>query len=100
MYRRQRQILLSSYLNEIKKIIRSLLVLSLLSMNIGSDQVSKQLIRENISADENVQFLRNHLTVTKLANGGAFLSFGDFLSKPLRNIFLSILSLNALSLPL
>jgi len=83
-----------------KKIIRSLLVLSLISMNIGCDQFSKQFVRKNIAADESFQFLSNHVTITKLENRGAFLSLGDSLAKPLRNVILSVLPLLALTLGL
>jgi signal peptidase II len=76
------------------------MVLALISMNIGCDQVSKQLVRENVATDESFQFLSNHLTVTRLENRGAFLSLGDSLASPLRNVILSVLPLLALTLGL
>jgi signal peptidase II len=79
-----------------KKITRLLLVLSVILVNIGCDQVSKNMIRQRIDTDENIHLLGNHLTVTKVENTGAFLSIGDSLSTSVRHILLSLLPLLAL----
>jgi signal peptidase II len=81
-----------------KSIIRIVLILSVISANIGCDQVSKKMVRDNISTDENIRLLSNHLIITRLENTGAFLSMGDSLSKPIRNILLALLPLLALSI--
>ena len=78
-------------------IIRTILILSIVSLNIGCDQISKQLVRHNISTEESLHFLGNHLMVTRLENTGAFLSAGDTLSGLSRKIILAILPLAALA---
>lgn len=57
--------------------IRIILILLTVSVNIGCDQVSKSIVREKIGYGETIQYLDNHLTLTKVENTGAFLSLGD-----------------------
>jgi len=42
---------------------------------------------------DQIGFLHNHITLSKVENSGAFLSFGDSLSKPLKIILLNLLPL-------
>ncbi|HXB43865.1 MAG TPA: signal peptidase II [Puia sp.] len=83
-----------------KKIFRITIVLLLIFTNIGCDQVSKKIIRNNISENQTIGILRNHLIVMRVENAGAFLSFGDSLSKTVKNILLRILPLIALTIAL
>lgn len=80
-----------------KGIFRTLLVLSVIITNIGCDQVSKKIVRSNVSANENIAIIDNHLTVTRVENSGAFLSVGDALPKTIKNILLSVLPLLVLA---
>ncbi len=83
-----------------KKIFRITIVLLLILTNIGCDQVSKKIIRHNISENQTIGILRNHLIVMRVENAGAFLSFGDSLSKTVKNILLRVLPLIALTIAL
>jgi signal peptidase II len=83
-----------------KKIFRITIVLLLIFTNIGCDQVSKKIIRHNISENQTIGILRNHLIVMRVENAGAFLSFGDSLSKTVKNILLRVLPLIALTIAL
>jgi signal peptidase II len=76
-----------------KGIFRILLILSIIVTNIGCDQVSKKIVRNKMAADENISFIGNHLTVTRVENSGAFLSLGDALPRATKNILLSVLPL-------
>ncbi len=67
-------------------------------MNIGCDQVSKNIVREKVNYGENITLLANHLTVTKVENTGAFLSLGESLPPILKNILLLIVPLMAIVL--
>lgn len=69
------------------KFIRYTLLTLLIAVNIGCDQVSKSIVRENLDAHSNIQLLDDHLTLTKVENTGAFLSAGDALP-PLAKTFL------------
>ena len=82
----------------IKKILRTLTILVILSSNIGCDQISKSIVRQRIQYNEELSFVGNHLTLTKIENTGAFLSLGHSMPKILKIIFLTILPLIVLGL--
>ena len=81
-----------------KGITRTVLILLVVILNIGCDQVSKRIVRNEVSADESIAVIGNHLTVTHVENSGAFLSIGDAMPKAAKNILLSALPLIALIL--
>jgi signal peptidase II len=72
-----------------------LLILLLLGINIGCDQVSKSIVRHKIGVYEQYSCLHHHVTLQWVENTGAFLSLGDKLTGPLRMILLNILPLLA-----
>ena len=78
-----------------KNVLRNTL-LSIVLCHIGCDQVSKEAVRNNISVGEIINVIDNHLVLTHVENTGAFLSLGGDLSKPARNILLSLLPILAL----
>ncbi len=71
-------------------------MLAVIIINIGCDQVSKKIVRQNIKPYETIHLLSDHLTVTHVENAGAFLSVGDSLPKTAKNILLSLLPVIAL----
>jgi signal peptidase II len=73
--------------------LRAFLILLILSITIGCDQVSKKIVREKLTDYQTVELLHNHLTIERVENTGAFLSLGDSASKPLRIIFLDVIPL-------
>jgi signal peptidase II len=82
------------------RLIKTILILSIVIINIGCDQVSKKIVRQNINPYQTIQLLSNHLTLTRVENTGAFLSTGDSLPKTAKNILLSLLPLLAIALGL
>jgi signal peptidase II len=76
-----------------KKTLRTLLFLTILGVNIGCDQVSKTIVRQHIDYGQKIELVKNHLTLTKVENTGAFLSLGNSLPDPLKLILLTILPL-------
>lgn len=78
---------------KIKPALRTLLIVVILASNIGCDQVTKKIVRQNISYHEQIVLIEDHLTLTKTENEGAFLGFGDTLPEPLRIMVLTILPL-------
>jgi len=78
-----------------KKLIRALLIILILGLNIGCDQVSKSMVRAKVGPYEKIGFLYNHVTLQHVENTGAFLSMGDNLSGVLRMLLLNILPLIA-----
>ncbi|MFI5152441.1 MAG: signal peptidase II [Chitinophagales bacterium] len=75
---------------------RKLLIILIILMNIGCDQVAKRFVRKHIDANESIHFLSDHFTITRVENAGAFLSFGDHLPARSRNILLAVLPMVAL----
>jgi signal peptidase II len=74
-----------------RKNLHLFLVLLIVALNTGCDQVSKIIVRENINYNEQISIIKNHLILTKVENTGAFLSTGNDLPYALRLILLSIL---------
>ncbi len=79
-----------------KVLIRTILILVVLTLNIGCDQVSKTLIRNKIDPYSEYTFLHRHVIIQRVENTGAFLSLGDTLSGPLKIVLLNVFPLVAL----
>ena len=62
------------------------LILLLIIMNIGCDQVSKCLVRDNIAYYEQVELIRDNLILTKVENTGGFLGFGTAIHPVIKKI--------------
>lgn len=73
---------------KVNKFYRVLLIIFILALNIGCDQVSKSIVRKDIPDNKVIGYLGNHFTLEKAENTGAFLSLGDTLGGPLRDILL------------
>ena len=74
-------------------LIRAIIILVILTLTIGCDQVSKKIVREKLGYYQSIEYLHNHFTIEKVENTGAFLSLGDSVSRPLRIIFLNVIPL-------
>ncbi|HJX71384.1 MAG TPA: signal peptidase II [Bacteroidales bacterium] len=68
-------------------ICRKALILILILLNIGCDQVSKYIIRGNIEYYEQVELIKDYLILTKVENTGGFLGFGSAIHPVLKKIF-------------
>jgi len=76
-----------------KSILRILIILMILSLNIGCDQVSKCIVREKIEYNQHIELMNNHLTLTKVENTGAFLSLGQSLPRSVYLVLMIIFPL-------
>ena len=83
-----------------KQILRALLIVTMLSSNIGCDQISKSIVRQRINYNEQIGLMNNYVTLTRIENTGAFLSLGNSLPQPIRVLLLTILPLCVLGLTL
>lgn len=54
-----------------------LIVIALVLLNIGCDQVSKKVVRENVSQHEFIPLIKHHFILTNVENTGAMLGFGE-----------------------
>ncbi|EAR00363.1 signal peptidase II [Maribacter sp. HTCC2170] len=68
-------------------------ILSFILLNIGCDQISKDLVRKNIEPMQYVQLVNDNFILTNVENTGAMLGFGSDLSPILKMIFLQGLPL-------
>ncbi|WP_316735016.1 signal peptidase II [Pedobacter aquatilis] len=73
--------------------VKLVLLTVLLLLNIGCDQVSKRIARNNISDYEHISIIKDTFTLTKVENSGAFLSLGDQMPYIFRLIILTGLPL-------
>ncbi|MDM8176144.1 MULTISPECIES: signal peptidase II [Olivibacter] len=71
--------------------MRTILLLLLVLINVGCDQVSKRIVREKIDYYEEIKIVDRYFVLTKVENSGAFLSLGNNLPGIVKIIFLSIL---------
>ncbi|WP_316820968.1 signal peptidase II [Pedobacter gandavensis] len=76
------------------------LILVIILLNVGCDQVSKSMVRSNIDYYENIKFLNDHLTLTKVENSGAFLSMGDALHSGFKFVLLLLMPVVVLAMGL
>jgi len=79
-----------------KGILRAFIILAILALNVGCDQVSKSIVRSRLDVYDRYSFIGNHFTLLKVENTGAFLSLGDKLPNPYRFIVLTLIPVLAL----
>lgn len=78
-----------------KGFVRIIIILALLAVVIGLDQVSKIVVRHNVMYYQYTHYFNNRFTLTRVENTGAFLSVGNTLAGPVRFIVLNLLPLLA-----
>lgn len=78
--------------SKIKNLRWSFLLL-LLTLNFGCDQISKKIVRNQISEYEHISIIKDRFTLLKVENTGAFLSLGDEMPYIFRLIILTGLPL-------
>lgn len=76
---------------KINSLSRSLFILLLVSLNIGCDQLSKRIVRQEVSYTDNIKIFTDRFTLMKVENSGAFLSAGSTLPASIKFIFLTVL---------
>jgi signal peptidase II len=76
---------------ENRKNLRIMLLLLMVALNVGCDQVSKQIVRNKVDEYETINVVKNYFIITKVENTGAFLSAGNNLPDVIRLILLTIL---------
>jgi len=77
--------------------LRIFVILLLLAINIGCDQVSKTIVRHKLEYYDQIKLFAGHFTLEKTENTGAFLSVGNSLTGPTRIILLNLLPLLAVA---
>lgn len=73
-----------------KALNRSIIILIVL-LNIGCDQISKDIVRKKVVPLEYIEVIEDYFILTNVENTGAMLGFGQSLSPVLKIIFLQSL---------
>ena len=63
-------------------------IVLLVLLNIGCDQISKNIVRKNVEYQEHISLINDNFILTKVENEGAMLGFGSELSPILKLVFL------------
>lgn len=80
----------SSSMN-IKTIIRNTLIIVIIMLNVSCDQVTKSIVRKQLVYHDSITIIDNFLTLTKVENSGAFLSFGSSMPLFFKFVLLNLL---------
>jgi signal peptidase II len=83
-------------LMKFKGTTRIIILVLILCLNLGCDQVTKSMMRAHINYYDQYHFFYGHGTLLHVENTGAFLSFGAELVQPFRFILLTLLPVLAL----
>ena len=73
------------------KLKRYLLVFSLIILNIGCDQISKNVVRNNVEVRSKTEIIGEKFILTNVENSGVFLGMGSNLNPVLKFILLLVL---------
>lgn len=76
---------------KVSKGITRIAILLIVICNVGCDQISKTIVRNEIGYYENIKVYINNITLTKVENTGAFLSVGSVLPEFLKFVLLILL---------
>ncbi len=85
---------------ESKNLVRVVAIFVVLIANIGCDQISKNIARNNLAKHEAIGLLNDHITIMRVENTGAFLSAGHNLPPTLKFMLLTILPVFILAIGL
>jgi len=75
------------------KIYRIIFIVLLVVLNISCDQISKNVVRNEIAYSQKIAVIENYFTLTKVENTGAFLSLGSTIPRPLYYALMIIMPL-------
>lgn len=78
------------------RILRNTVIILLILLNAGCDQVTKNIARNEIGFYETVTVVDNFLTLTRVENSGAFLSLGSSFPLFLKFFLLNLMPLMVL----
>jgi len=70
---------------------KKILIIALVLLNIGCDQISKNLVRTNVAPSERIELIGPNFILTKVENSGAMLGFGTEFPMVIKIILLQVL---------
>ncbi len=57
--------------------LRNLLIIALVLLNVGCDQISKDMVRKQVSERTSIHLIQDNFILTNVENTGAMLGFGQ-----------------------
>lgn len=81
-----------------KLVLYRFYIFALVLLNIGCDQLSKDVVRKNVNSREYIQLIDDHFILTNIENTGAMLGFGAGFSPMAKIILFQMLPLIVLLL--
>jgi signal peptidase II len=79
-----------------KRVLKNLLILLILISNISCDQISKNIVRQKIDYNTQINVINHYVILTKVENTGAFLGLGNSIHRQLYKIIMIIFPLIAI----
>ena len=79
---------------------RIVLVFTLILLNIGCDQISKKMVRDDVEFRSTTEIIGEKFVLTNVENSGAFLGMGSDLNPIIKTILLLVLPIAVLLLVL
>lgn len=76
-----------------KSFLSRFYIILLVLLNIGCDQISKEVVRKKVSSKDYIELIDEHFILTNIENKGAMLGFGENFSPLVKIIFLQGLPL-------
>ncbi|MGB3149280.1 MAG: signal peptidase II [Maribacter sp.] len=76
-----------------KLFINRIYIVALVLLNIGCDQISKEMVRTNVVHQDYIPIIENHFILTNVENTGAMLGFGQNFPPVLKIVLLQVLPL-------
>ena len=75
----------------VNPLTRIVLILALVLLNVGCDQISKRLVRQKIEPNERVSVIKHNVILTWVENKGAAYSLGSNLDPIYKTILLQVI---------
>ena len=72
-------------------LLKKITVLAIVLFNIGCDQLSKEIVRNEVAPMDYIEVIGNNLILTNVENTGAMLGFGQSLPPLLKFVFLQLI---------
>ena len=71
--------------------LRRVSIILLVLLNIGCDQISKDIVRKNVEPKDYIQVVNDNFILTNVENTGAMLGFGQSFPPILKFVFFQVL---------
>ena len=76
-----------------KKVLRILFIILTITSIISCDQISKNIVRQKVEYNTQINVINDYLILTKVENTGAFLGLGNSVSRPVFVLLMILLPL-------